>query len=80
MDSNITLETVLQDNGFKVDSYEDPILAQVLPKIPLRHQGFCSYQAQSLNVSTSLFQSCLSQFLTIAEYYLVEEYVKKDGK
>ena len=27
MDSNITLETVLQDNGFKVDSYEDPILA-----------------------------------------------------
>ena len=27
MDSNITLEMVLQDNGFKVDSYEDPILA-----------------------------------------------------
>jgi DNA-binding response OmpR family regulator len=27
MDSNITLETVLQHNGFKVDSYEDPILA-----------------------------------------------------
>ncbi len=27
IDSNITLETVLQDNGFKVDSYEDPILA-----------------------------------------------------
>jgi DNA-binding response OmpR family regulator len=27
MDSNITLEAVLQDSGFKVDSYEDPILA-----------------------------------------------------
>jgi len=27
MDNNITLEAVLQDNGFKVDSYEDPILA-----------------------------------------------------
>jgi DNA-binding response OmpR family regulator len=27
MDSNITVEAVLQDNGFKVDSYEDPILA-----------------------------------------------------
>ncbi len=27
MDSNLTLETVLQDNGFKVDSYEDHILA-----------------------------------------------------
>ena len=27
MDSNITVEAVLRDNGFKVDSYEDPILA-----------------------------------------------------
>src|SRR5215467_15638528 len=27
MDSNITVEAVLQDNGFKVESYEDPILA-----------------------------------------------------
>src|SRR5215469_6809892 len=27
MDSNITVEAVLQDNGFKVDSYEDSILA-----------------------------------------------------
>jgi DNA-binding response OmpR family regulator len=27
MDSNITVEAVLQDNGFKVDSYVDPILA-----------------------------------------------------
>jgi hypothetical protein len=27
MDSNITVEAVLTDNGFKVDSYEDPILA-----------------------------------------------------
>ncbi len=27
MDNNITLETVLQDNGLKVDSYKDPILA-----------------------------------------------------
>ena len=27
MDSNITVEAVLQDNGFKVDSYEEPILA-----------------------------------------------------
>jgi DNA-binding response OmpR family regulator len=27
MDSIITLEAVLQDSGFKVDSYEDPILA-----------------------------------------------------
>jgi len=27
MDSNITVEAVLQDNGFKVDSYQDPILA-----------------------------------------------------
>jgi CheY-like chemotaxis protein len=27
MDNNITIEAVLQDNGFKVDSYEDPILA-----------------------------------------------------
>jgi DNA-binding response OmpR family regulator len=27
MDCNITIEAVLRDNGFKVDSYEDPILA-----------------------------------------------------
>jgi two-component system, OmpR family, response regulator ChvI len=27
MDSNITVGAVLQENGFKVDSYEDPILA-----------------------------------------------------
>jgi len=27
MDCNITVEAVLQDNGFKVDSYEDHILA-----------------------------------------------------
>ncbi len=27
MDNNITLEAVLQDNGFKVDSYEGPFLA-----------------------------------------------------
>lgn len=27
VDNKLTLETVLQDNGFKVDSYEDPILA-----------------------------------------------------
>src|SRR5215472_8009 len=27
MDNNVTVEAVLQDNGFKVDSYEDPILA-----------------------------------------------------
>ena len=27
MDSNITVEAVLQDNGFKVDSYADSILA-----------------------------------------------------
>ena len=27
MDSNITVEAVLQDNVFKVDSYQDPILA-----------------------------------------------------
>jgi DNA-binding response OmpR family regulator len=27
MDSNITVEAVLQDNGFKVDSFVDPILA-----------------------------------------------------
>ena len=27
MDNNITIEAVLQDNGFKVDSYEDPIIS-----------------------------------------------------
>ena len=27
MDNNVTVEAVLQDNGFKVDSYEDPVLA-----------------------------------------------------
>ena len=27
IDSNITVGAVLQDNGFKVDSYQDPILA-----------------------------------------------------
>ena len=31
-DSNITVEAVLQDNGFKVDSYEDPILAMEIFK------------------------------------------------
>jgi hypothetical protein len=45
IDSNITVEAVLQDNGFKVDSYEDPILALencpgcplVIPKYPEPH-------------------------------------------
>jgi hypothetical protein len=27
MDSNMSVGAVLRDNGFKVDSYEDPILA-----------------------------------------------------
>jgi DNA-binding response OmpR family regulator len=27
IDSNITVEAVLQDSGYKVDSYDDPILA-----------------------------------------------------
>src|SRR5215472_11771842 len=27
MDNNVTVGAVLQDNGFKVDSYEDPVLA-----------------------------------------------------
>ncbi len=43
MDNNITLEMVLQDDRFKVDSYEDPILA-------LENFKACFYDLEILDI------------------------------
>ena len=60
MDSNITLETVLQDNGFNVDSYEDPILA-------LENFKSCFYDLVILDIKMP--QMKFNLLRPIANYY-----------
>ncbi len=65
MDSNITVETVLQDNGFKVDSYEDPILA-------LKNFKSCFYDLVILDIKMPQ----MNGFLVYREIKKLDERIK----